>query len=172
MNELKKELLEIIEVINEIELKDSIKELLSKNAIFYNSPAAKMKHHAYIGGLLEHTLQTVKLSISMMKIIQEELNINKDLVIAGAILHDIGKINCYEIVEEGIEFTNIYLKQDHIVNGIKIISQKIKSEYIDELIHIVASHHNIKEWGSPIEPKTREAWIVHMAENLSSKILG
>lgn len=172
INELHNELSNFIELIDENELKDSIKEFLSKNEKFYNSPAAKIKHHAYRGGLLEHTLQTVKLSISILENIKDELSVNKDLIIAGAILHDIGKINCYEIVEESIEITNIYLKQDHIVNGIKLISQNIKSENIDELIHIVASHHNIKKWGSPVEPKTREAWIIHIAENLSSKILG
>lgn len=172
INELRNDLSNFIELIDEIELKDSIKDFLSKNGKFYNSPAAKIKHHAYKGGLLEHTLQTVKISISILENIKDELSINKDLIIAGGTLHDIGKINCYDITDESIEITNIFLKQDHIINGIKLISQNIKSENIDELIHIVASHHNIKEWGSPIEPKSREAWIVHFAENLSSKILG
>ena len=53
-----------------------------------------------------------------------------------------------------------------------MISQYIKLEKIDELIHIVASHHNIKKGGSPNEPKSQEAWIIHFEENLSSKILG
>jgi len=172
IEELSEELNTYIEMITENELKESIKNFLSNNREFYNSPAAKIKHHAYKGGLIEHTLQTIRISKAIMENIRDELIIDKDLIIAGAILHDIGKINCYEIKDEGIEITDTFIKQEHIVNGIKLISQYIKSESINELIHIVASHHNIRDWGSPIEPKTREAWIIHMAENLSSKILG
>ena len=102
----------------------------------------------------------------------ENLIIDQDLLIAGAILHDIGKINCYKYYNEIIEITDIFHKQEHIINGIKIISQEIKSEKLDKLIHILASHHNIKEWGSPIEPISNEAWIIHFVENLSSKIMG
>lgn len=172
IEELSEELNRYIEMINEDDLKDSIKTFLTDNQEFYNSPAAQIKHHAYKGGLLEHTLQTIELSLTIVDNIEDEININRDLIIAGAILHDIGKINCYELTDDGIEITDIFLKQEHIVNGITLISQYIKSENINELIHIVASHHNIKDWGSPIEPKSIEAWIIHMIENLSSKILG
>lgn len=172
IDELSEELNGYIDMINEGVLKDSIKTFLSNNHEFFNLPAAQIKHHAYEGGLLEHTLQTIKLSLAILDCIDDEVTIDKDLIIAGAILHDVGKINCYEITENGIEITDIFLKQEHIINGITLISQNIKSENIDELIHIVASHHNIKDWGSLIEPKSKEAWIIHFTENLSSKILG
>lgn len=161
-----------IEMINKDDLKISIKEILNNNKEFYTSAAAKHRHHAYIGGLLEHTLQTIKISMGIIEGIKDEISIDRDLIIAGSILHDIGKINCYKSNNYGIEITDTYLKQGHIINGIKIISQNIKSEKLDELIHIIASHHNLKDWGSPVEPKSQEAWIIHMAENLSSKILG
>jgi len=68
--------------------------------------------------------------------------------------------------------TKTYLEQDHIVNGIKLVTENIESEKINEIIHTISSHHNLKEWGSPTEPKTNEAWIIHFIENLSSKLMG
>ncbi|KKK45923.1 hypothetical protein LCGC14_0999780 [marine sediment metagenome] len=165
------ELGKYIEMIKDRELKNDIGEIFEKNKVFYEAPGAKYNHHNYKGGLLEHTIQTVELALAVNNVI-ENLIIDQDLLIAGAILHDIGKINCYEYYNEIIEITDIFHKQEHIINGIKIISQEIKSEKLDELIHILASHHNIKEWGSPIEPISNEAWIIHFVENLSSKIMG
>ena len=150
IEELTENLKIYIEMINEDDLKDSIKEILNNNQEFYTSAAAKHRHHAYIGGLLEHTLQTIKISMAFIEGIDDEISIDKDLIIVGSLLHDIGKINCYKSINEGIEITDTYLKQGHIINGIKIISQNIKSEKLDELIHIIASHHNLKDWGSPV----------------------
>lgn len=172
ISELRNELMNYIEMISEDILRESIKNLLSNNNEFFNLPAAKLRHHAYEGGLLEHTLQTLNLSIKIMENLKDEIKIDKNIIIAGAILHDIGKINCYKFDDSGIEITDIFLEQEHIINGVKILSQFIKSEKLNELIHIVASHHNIKDWGSPVEPRSTEAWIIHMTENLSSKILG
>jgi len=121
--------------------------------------------------LLEHTVQTIELALAVNDVI-ENLIIDKDLLIASATLHDIGKIKCYETSNGIIQITDTFAKQEHIINGIKIVSQEIKSDKLDELIHILASHHNTKEWGSPIEPKTNEAWIIHCVENLSSKTMG
>jgi len=168
---LKSELWEYIEMIKDSELKNSIKVFFEKNKMFYETPGAKYNHHNYEGGLLEHTIQTVKLALAVNAVI-ENLIIDQDLLIAGAILHDIGKINCYEFSNGIIEITDIFHKQEHIIHGIKIISSEIKSVKLDELIHILASHHNTKEWGSPIEPITNEAWIIHLVENMSSKIMG
>lgn len=165
------ELLNYIEMIKEPELKNSIKTFMKKNQTFFNSPGARYYHHNYIGGLLEHTVQTVKLALAVNDI-TENLIVDQDLLISGSILHDVGKMNCYEFSHGTIEITDIFKKQEHIINGIKLISQEIKSEKLNELIHILASHHNTKEWGSPVEPISNEAWIIHTVENLSSKIMG
>ncbi len=172
IEELSENLKIYIEMIIDDELKDSIKKILDNNQEFFTATAAKQKHHAYRGGLLEHTIQTIKICLALIEGINDEISIDKDVIIAGSILHDIGKINCYKSVDDGFDITEMYLTQGHIINGIKMISQTIKSEKLDELIHIIASHHNLKDWGSPVEPRSREAWIIHLAENLSSKILG
>jgi len=168
---LESELVTYIEMIEEPELKNSIKIFMKKNRNFLVSPGAQYYHHDYIGGLLEHTIQTVKLALAVNDI-TENVIVDQDLLISGSMLHDVGKMNCYEFSHGTIEITDIFVKQEHIINGIKLISQEIKSEKLNELIHIIASHHNTKEWGSPIKPITNEAWIIHTVENLSSKIMG
>lgn len=50
------------------------------------------------------------------------------------------------------------------------MTQAIKSERLDDLIHIIASHHNLKDWGSPVKPNSKEAWIIHFADSISDKI--
>jgi len=172
IKDLKNKLQFFIEMITEIELKESIRLLIHNHDIFYESPAARVHHHAYEGGLLEHTVQTTEFALALVSKMDKEVIIDKDLIIAGSILHDIGKINCYNYSKGSVEITDIFLEQEHIINGVKIVSQEIKSGKLDDLIHIIASHHNISEWGSPISPNSNEAWIIHFAENLSSKISG
>ena len=171
IKELMGELVDFINMIEEVELRTSIKTFIKKNQVFFQAPGARYNHHDYKGGLLEHTVQTVKLVLAVSET-TENLIIDRDILISGAILHDVGKINCYEFSEGTIELTDIFKEQEHIINGVKLISQEIKSEKLNDLIHILASHHNIKDWGSPIEPVSNEAWIIHTVENLSSKIMG
>lgn len=168
LDELRLTLISNIKRIKEVELKESINQLLHNHPVFYSGPGAKLKHHDYKYGLFEHTIQVLKLSIMISKIIGAD--VDHDLLIAGAVLHDIGKINCYEQFENHIDITDTFLNQDHIINGIKIVSQEIQSEKLDDILHIIASHHYLKEWGSPVEPNSIEAWIIHFADNISAKI--
>ena len=62
--------------------------------------------------------------------------------------------------------------RDHIVQGVKLVTSFIQSEKLDSIIHIVANHHAEKNWGSPVQPRTPEAWMIHTMDNLSSKIMG
>jgi 3'-5' exoribonuclease len=168
LDELRLTLISSIKRIKEVELKESINQLLDNHPVFFSGPGAKLKHHDYKYGLFEHTIQVLKLSIMISKIIG--VVVDYDLLIAGAILHDIGKINCYEQFENHIDITDTFLNQDHIINGTKIVSQEIQSEKLDDILHIIASHHYLKEWGSPVEPNSIEAWIIHFADNISAKI--
>jgi len=169
---LGKDLVKYINLIQDNILKDELTQFFKNHKEFFTKPAARYMHHNYKGGLLEHTIQTVKMAVALIDKMDQDIIIDKDLLIAGALLHDIGKVNCYEFDEDNIKLTQINYEQNHIINGIKMISQHFKTEKLDDLIHILASHHNIKEWGSPVEPRTNEAWIIHTLENLSSKIMG
>ena len=161
-----------IATIKEDKLRDSVTKLLQNEQRFFTLPAAKIRHHAYEHGLLEHVVQAIDIVFSVIAGCRDELIFDMDLLVAGCILHDIGKINSYEFKDGMIETTITEREQGHIINGIKIVAEYIKTEKLDQLIHIIASHHNIIEWGSPVKPNSNEAWLIHFAENLSSKMLG
>ena len=156
-----------------------LQELL--NAIFHDeqiltafkrAPAAKGLHHCYIGGLLEHTLSVTQL-LDMAA--QHYRNVNRDLLITGGILHDIGKI--YELsFAKMIDYTDKGRLVGHIVIGVELVDQKIAAlndfpeQLALELRHILLSHHGVLEFGSPKRPKTLEAQIVNMIDDLDAKI--
>jgi len=166
-----KGLTNLINMIKEEELRTSILTMLNNYPQYFICPASIFYHHDYKYGLLEHTIQTTEIAIQLYHKYLEEQLLNKDLILAGSILHDFGKINCFGFDKKGnITKKDIYFIQGHIMNTIKIISQEIKSNILDDILHIIGSHHRLKEWGSPITPITLEAWIVHFADDASSKI--
>jgi 3'-5' exoribonuclease len=138
---------------------------------FKLAPAATSFHHAYRGGLLEHTLSVVNLCDKFATAYE---NINRDILISGAILHDIGKV---------IEYNNKTFKRTdegkllgHIAIGITIVDKKAKKirEFPEKILnaikHLILSHHGELEWGSPVQPATVEAVLLHYADNIDSKI--
>lgn len=142
--------------------------------IFLKAPAALSVHHAYKGGLLEHTLDVVE---SCFKIAQKYSDIvDSELLIAGALLHDIGKVYEYDITPSGIVVTDKGELIGHIAMGIDMvekISKEIKDfpeELLVEIKHMILSHHGEFEWGSPVLPKTPEALVLHMIDNLDAKL--
>ena len=170
--ELRAKLVNFIGQIETAELKTGIEKILQENPFYYECPAAKRHHHAYKHGLLEHTLQIIDLAFGMMKTFDNGITINNDLIIAGSILHDIGKINCYKLVEGGIDVCSTISEQDHIINGVKLASKYIQCTDVDQLLHIIASHHKEKQYGSPVSPISNEAWIITVTDDPSSKIMG
>jgi 3'-5' exoribonuclease len=142
---------------------------------FCIAPAAKKMHHAYLGGLLEHTLSVSILVDRLIKC--HYRGIDRDLLLTGAILHDIGKIHEFEYTTM-IDYSSEGRLLNHIVIGIRMLDKKIASipdfpENTAQLLrHLVISHHGIREYGSPEPPKTLEAVILHYLDDLDSKIMG
>ncbi len=141
-------------------------------ALFKKAPAAKGFHHVYIGGLLEHTLSVIRL---LDKINNHYQGINRDLLITGGILHDIGKI--YEYSYDSIfDYSDQGRLIGHIVIGIEMLDVKIAAigdfpePLAMELRHLILSHHGTQEFGSPKRPKTLEALIVHFIDDLDAKV--
>lgn len=140
--------------------------------LFKRAPAAKGFHHIYLGGLLEHTLSVVKL---LARIAEHYPHLNRDMLIAGGLLHDIGKI--YEFsYDQLIEYSDEGRLIGHIVMGVEMIDKKIAAlpdfppQLALELRHIVLSHHGEFEFGSPKRPKTMEALVVHYMDDLDAKL--
>jgi 3'-5' exoribonuclease len=143
---------------------------------FCNSPSAMTHHHNYVGGNLEHTVGVIRLCKNIYDMYP---GINLDLVISGAILHDVGKIKEY-VARASIDKTDEGNFIGHIVMGDRWIREKIDElkkkgkdfdkELEDKLCHIILSHHGKYEFGSPRMPKTIEAMVVHQADMMDSQV--
>lgn len=139
---------------------------------FLSHQAAKTVHHSFISGLAEHTISTTKLAIAIAKNYDD---INLDLVITTALLHDIAKIDEIAAFPEN-EYTDEGMLVGHIVLGYEIISKKIDElgNFTDvekyELLHSILSHHGTPEFGSPKQPMLMEAYIVSQADNTDAKL--
>jgi len=143
---------------------------------FAHSPSAMTHHHNYVGGNLEHTVGVIRLCKNIFEMYP---GINKDLVITGAILHDIGKLKEY-VATAAIDKTSEGNFIGHIVMGDRWIREKIAvlkekgkdfdTDLENKLCHIILSHHGRYEFGSPRMPKTIEACVVHQADLMDSQV--
>ncbi|MHB9150529.1 MAG: 3'-5' exoribonuclease YhaM family protein [Thermoleophilia bacterium] len=141
---------------------------------FADAPAAKTFHHAYLGGLLEHTVTVADLCDHIS---QQYARVNRDLLITSALLHDIGKVD--ELTYEStIDYSESGRFLGHVILGVMFVSQKsalipgFPEKKLELLLHAIVSHHGELEWGSPKRPKTLEALILHHVDNLDAKIKG
>ena len=138
-----------------------------------DAPAAKYYHQAYRHGLLEHCLSVAQ-GVSAMAATFPD--IDRDVAVAGALLHDIGKIEAYEQDGGAIELTDAGKLQGEIALGYFLVRREIEaipgfpSETAQALLHIVLSHHGQLEHGSPVVPCTREATLVHMIDHLGGRL--
>lgn len=146
-------------------------ELLS---LYRTAPAAKGMHHVYLGGLLEHSLAVAKLVDSIVPLYE---GVNRDLLIAGALLHDVGKVREMAYTRS-FDYTDEGKLLGHIMIGVEMVQEKIAAiggvppELAMLLKHMILSHHGQYEFGSPKRPKTIEATILNYLDDLDSKING
>jgi len=139
---------------------------------FLRAPAAKSIHHAFAGGLCEHTLSVLQLG---WRICDHYPQLDRDLVTAGCLLHDIGKAR--EIsAEPGFEYSDEGRLVGHLVLTCQLIREKASRipdfprELEWRITHLVAAHHGRHEYGSPKEPVTLEAIAVHALDELDTRI--
>ncbi|MBQ4347581.1 MAG: HD domain-containing protein [Firmicutes bacterium] len=137
---------------------------------FVRHSAAKLIHHNYLGGLLEHTLNVVEICDFMAPRFK---NVNRDVLIACAMLHDVGKIA--ELSEFPInDYTEDGQLLGHIYMGAELVAKKAKDipdfpPMLETLIkHCILAHHGEYEWGSPKLPRTIEAFILHVADRMDA----
>jgi len=141
---------------------------------FKNAPAAKKMHHAYIGGLLEHTLSMALLAD---RIAGHYSGVDRDLLIAGAILHDIGKVREFNY-KYSIDYSDEGRLLSHVVIGIMMLDEKIQEledfpqDQAVLLRHMIVSHHGTREFGSPEPPKTIEAVLLNYIDEIDAKVNG
>jgi 3'-5' exoribonuclease len=142
---------------------------------FKAAPAAVSHHHAYVHGLLEHTVSVAGAACSLAeKYAHSGYPVDVEMTVAGAILHDIGKIDAYRL-SPAPEMTTPGIVHDHIAIGFAEFSRFASEFDLDEnlrnsLGHILLSHHGRKEYGSPVLPATPEALIVSASDELDFKL--
>jgi 3'-5' exoribonuclease len=171
---MEKELFLRIDEISNSYLKDLLKNIFSGERLekFKTAPAGKSWHHGYIHGLIEHTLEVIKICDLMCDF---HPGINRDILAAGAILHDFGKT-------EELSYDSSFNYSDkgkligHIVICASMIEEETKKltdfpvELKNLLIHLVLSHQGKLEYASPVVPKTMEAIALYQADELSAKV--
>lgn len=162
---------QLISAIGNPILSTLVRDMYMKNeAQLLIAPAAKAVHHAGLGGLLKHQIEVCEIGAAIARN-YEGLPINMDLVLAGALIHDFGKLEVYEYNDCLIEMSDIGQLVEHIPVGIAMLERYKNKEtqgHILLLQHIIASHHGKLEYGSSVTPKFAEAYIVHEADKLSS----
>ena len=148
-------------------------ELMEK---FCNAPAATKLHHNYLGGLLEHTHNMLRVAAAILPLYRQ---VQADLVFAGIFLHDIGKTEEFSY-DMAFSYTDSGQLIGHIVQSLVMINQKadalaakgkpVDKPVLDALGHIILSHHGQYEFGSPKLPATAEAFMVYYIDDLDAKM--
>jgi 3'-5' exoribonuclease len=140
---------------------------------FERTPGSPSGHHAKLGGLLLHVYEVVSIAKTMARTSRANL----DLVVTGALLHDIGKVEAYDVGPTGFSMTPCGVLLGHIVLGTLMLERALaklnhpvcSEGQLLELQHMILSHHGSLEFGSPVQPMTLEAEILHWADEASAK---
>ncbi|OGD59369.1 hypothetical protein A3K78_08405 [Candidatus Bathyarchaeota archaeon RBG_13_52_12] len=134
---------------------------------FEECPAGAYQHHSYSGGLLQHTIGVTKLSLTLCDLVEEIYGgkVDRDTVVAGALIHDVMKTYTYETRSDGSYVSSpLGEKVDHLT---LLVAELYKRGFPVEVIHVAASHHGDI---SPVKPKTMEALIVSIADLADSEL--
>ncbi len=168
----------VIASVESLPLRAMLRQLLIEDPAvaprYHRAPAAKSHHHPYLAGLLEHSLTVVRRALGLC--LAEDVLIDRDVVIAGALLHDIGKIEEYAYDQDAIDFTEVGNLIGHVSLGYSMVRQAIArqgdvpTDKATNILHVILSHQGRLEYGSPVEPKTAEAFIVHHADTVDAHL--
>ena len=163
-------------------LKRLVREILEENAeLFQKMPAAQAMHHGFVGGLVEHVWSVTRVSIGLANhyaSYYDELNppLNKGVIVAAAILHDIGKLRELEYSAFEAKYTKVGNLIGHILMGRDLVREVARriGDFPEETLllleHAILAHHGKAEYGAPKAPATLEALIVHYADEIDAKI--
>jgi len=141
--------------------------------LFKKAPAAKYMHHAYLGGLLEHTLGVARLADAVAGLYPA---VDRSLLLAGAIMHDLGKLIEFDYDRYPYDYSDRGRLVGHTVLGIELLRKladgiaDFPEETLTRLQHLVLSHHGEHAFGAPALPMMLEAFVLHFLDNLDSKV--
>jgi 3'-5' exoribonuclease len=177
MERLEADLRELLGTVQNAQLRELLDLFFGEGseiwARFRDAPAAKLYHQAYRHGLLEHTLSVAQAVSAAANFFP---GIDRDVAVAGALLHDVGKTEAYNDDPLAIDLTDAGRLQGEIPLGYYLVRRRIEDipgfdpSLAQAVLHIILSHHGSLEHGSPVLPSTREAVLVHMIDNLGGRL--
>lgn len=176
INKLSDKLFMFIDSIKNEFLKELLNNIFEDKefyTIFAQAPAAKTWHHNYVGGLLEHTISVA----TICDFASHHYPVDRDLLLTGALLHDIGKTQEYSL-KSAIDFTTEGRLIGHISLGDQLVCKKVENinnfpkKLTMKLRHLILSHHGEYEFASARLPQTIEAVLLHQADNLDAQTVG
>src|SRR3712207_163710 len=141
-------------------------------AAFCEAPAAKGMHHARVGGLLEHSASCLRIASALAEVFP----VNRDLLLFGAIFHDVGKVRELSWDAGSFAYTTEGRLLGHVVLGERLVASHVAAlpgfpeELRLRISHLLLSHQGETEYGSPERPKTLEALLVHLVDNLDARV--
>jgi len=168
---------EVLRKIDNPQIKSLLDRFLNDSSfvqLFKKAPAAKNFHHSTVGGLLEHTLSVCRLALLVAEHYPE---LNRDLLLAGAFLHDVGKVRELGLATS-IDYTDEGRLIGHLSLGVSMVDEKLAAmkDFPEEislrLKHLILSHHGEYEFGSPKQPAFLEAFALHLIDDLDAKMNG
>jgi len=154
-----------------------------QNPNFMKWPASVDKHHNWDGGLAHHTWEVIKIGLQ----ISQEVKLDKEILVIAGLWHDYGKLWAYKIESttigghnygsSWIETSNKHLTGGHLARSYAewihyCSGLQMDEEFADAVGHCILSHHGSREWGSTARPQTNEAFVLHMADQISARLLG
>jgi len=175
VQEMQQELSLLIDAVADRGLQQLLKILFSGTLLeqFSTAPAAKKMHHAYIGGLLEHTLSVTGMAV---KAADHYPGLDRDMLVAGALVHDIAKTKEFSYKSLPFDYTDCGRLVGHLVLGADMVRQAaagidgLGEGRVDQLVHLVLSHHGRHEFGAPVLPMTPEAILLHHLDDMDAKM--
>jgi 3'-5' exoribonuclease len=170
-------ILETISSMTDERLKELLERIFNGDRFkesFIGAPAAKGWHHSYVGGLAEHVHDMIKLALRAAEVYPE---VNRDLLLAGILLHDIGKMKELSVTNH-ISYSDGGRLVGHIVLGVEMLDGYLgemdgfPEELGMKLKHMILSHHGSLEHGSPVLPMTVESMLLHYLDNMDAQVRG
>ena len=173
--EMQAELKEVIGRVAEPGLQQLLVKIFRGEVLeqFCTAPAAKKMHHAYLGGLLEHTLSVAGLAA---KIADHYPELDRDILMTGALLHDLAKIREFSFAALPFEYTDQGRLLGHLVIGVDMVRQaaagiqELSPRLLEQVCHLILSHHGRHEFGAPVLPMTQEAIVLHHLDDIDAKM--
>ncbi len=167
-----------LKTVRRVPLGPFLKALFRKGSrtrqLFITAPAAKRMHQAYIGGLLEHSVAVASLAAETARLYPM---LDRELLVAGALVHDIGKIEEFKFDRPPIDYTDRGRLLGHSALGVEMLDQCASETGIDNthqdiiaLKHMVLSHHGQREFGASVLPMTPEAMALHLIDDIDAKM--